>query len=73
MLNSTLLLQASFDEPSAREAMLPTYHPYPVQASFDESLDEMVLGDGPGAAPPEPEPEPFDVASLGELFADPEG
>ena len=48
-------------------------HPYRVQASFDESLDEMVLGDGPGAAPPEPEPEPFDVASLGELFADPEG
>jgi len=44
-----------------------------LQASFDESLDEMVLGDGPGAAPPEPEPEPFDVASLGELFADPEG
>ena len=48
-------------------------HPYRVQASFDESLDEMVLGDGPAAAPPEPEPEPFDVASLGELFADPEG
>ena len=44
-----------------------------LQASFDESLDEMVLGDGPGAAPLEPEPEPFDVASLGELFADPEG
>ena len=41
---------------------------YTVQASFDESLHEMVYGDGPGL----PEPEAFDVASLGELFAEPE-
>ena len=53
----------------------------PLQASFDQgldhsldsSLDERGDGDGPAAAAPPSEPEPFDVASLGEFFADPEG
>ena len=50
-----------------RACKYSTLHPT-VQASFDESLHEMVYGDGPGL----PEPEAFDVASLGELFAEPE-
>ena len=64
----------------------PLYLPHisptsPLQASFDQgldhsldpSLDERGDSDGPAAAAPPSAPEPFDVASLGDFFADPEG
>lgn len=38
-----------------------------IQATLDESLNEMMYGDGPGL----PEPEEFDLTSLGDLFAQP--
>ena len=78
-------LQARFDRgrisPISR-LYLPYISPTsPLQASFDQgldhsldpSLDERGDGGGPAAAAPPSEPEPFDVASLGEFFADPEG
>ena len=78
-------LQARFDRgrisPISR-LYLPYISPTsPLQASFDQgldhsldpSLDERGGSDGPAAAAPPSAPEPFDVASLGEFFADPEG
>ena len=78
-------LQASFDG-GRISPISPLSLPYisptsPLQASFDQgldhsldpSLDERGDGDGPAAAAPPSEAEPFDVASLGEFFADPEG
>ena len=78
-------LQARFDR-GRISLYLPYTSPYisptsPLQASFDQgldhslgpSLDERGDGDGPAAAAPPSAPEPFDVASLGEFFADPEG
>ena len=78
-------LQARFDR-GRISPIPPLYLPYisptsPLQASFDQgldhsldpSLDERGDGDGPAAAAPPSAPEPFDVASLGDFFADPEG
>ena len=58
-ISPTSLLQASFDQG--------------LDHSLDPSLDERGDGDGPAAAAPPSAPEPFDVASLGDFFADPEG
>ena len=41
-----------------------------LQATFDESLDEMICGDGPGLPEPE-ESVDFDMSSLGPLFDEP--
>ena len=41
-----------------------------LQATFDESLDEMIYGDGPGLPEPE-ESVDFDMSSLGPLFDEP--
>ena len=41
-----------------------------LQATFDESLDEMNYGDGPGLPEPE-ESVDFDMSSLGPLFDEP--
>ena len=62
-------LETNPDFAPAKEAMakLKDVDVEAIQATLDESINEMMYGDGPGL----PEPEEFDLTSLGDLFARP--